>query len=227
FPAAAGTRSCTAPINVAAGATFDGGMFRYDRGAGFRPPNDCLDAEAGAADTIFILADGATLQNVVIGQEVFDAVYCTGSCKLKNVWFERTCEDSTRRLATTCTMSWTGGAISGFKDKGVQHNGAGTVFLSDIDAFWTTQGKGKLYRSCGGCGFPQRNVVMTNVRGHGVPGEALAGVNADKGDTATLSGVSLPAAFDGDFHVCEMFPTKVDGINNANCKYTDASITFA
>ncbi|KAJ1547209.1 hypothetical protein HK096_003991 [Nowakowskiella sp. JEL0078] len=119
FPTATGTRSCSAPISVT--GVFDGGLQRYDRGAGYRADNNCLDIEPGSADTIFLLNDGATLQNVIIGQEVKDSVYCLGSCTLTNVWFERTCEDSwslkNPTSCTSCVMSWTGGAISGFTDK--------------------------------------------------------------------------------------------------------------
>ncbi|KAJ1548980.1 hypothetical protein HK405_011894 [Cladochytrium tenue] len=223
YPTATGTYSCTTYVSVAAGTTFDGGMYRFDRGAGFRPADNCVNVEAGTADTIFILEEGATLQNVIIGQEVFDSVYCKGNCALKNVWFERTCEDSwslkDSTTCTTCKMTWTGGAINGFFDKGVQHNGAGTVYLTDIDVYYVESGKGKFYRSCGGCGYPQRNVVMTDIRIHGVAGEGVAGINGQVGDTATFSNVQI-ATSAMDMAVCEVFPDKTTDTTHCIFKNT-------
>ncbi|KAI9352444.1 pectate lyase-domain-containing protein [Zopfochytrium polystomum] len=214
FPKATGGRSCSASVKIYENTIFDGGMLRYDRGKGYRPANNCLTVEADTKDTIFILENNATLQNVLIGEEVFDSVHCLGSCTLKNVWFERTCEDSWSLKDDTtckdCKMTWTKGAIWGFKDKGVQHNGGGTVYLTDIDAFYTEQMKGKLYRSCGGCGYPDRHVVMDNVRIHGIGGEAIAGVNSEKGDTAIFNNVQVANTLNLTF-ICEQFPAHTDG----------------
>ncbi|KAJ3123300.1 hypothetical protein HK098_002037 [Nowakowskiella sp. JEL0407] len=189
FPTATGSRSCSAPIKVS--GVFDGGLRRYDRGAGYRPGDNCLNIEPGSADTIFLLDDGATLQNVIIGQEVADSVYCLGSCTLKN---------------------------------GVQHNGGGTAILTDIDVFYN--GSGKLYRSCGGCGYPTRHVEMYNVRVHGQKGSALCGINADKGDTCKLRNVSIPAEWKKDFKICRKWPDETSDLDGVNCAFTESDITW-
>ncbi|WP_323189246.1 pectate lyase [Kitasatospora sp. NBC_00240] len=43
---------------------------------------------------MFELADGAVLQNVVLGDPAADGVHCNGSCTLKNVWWENVGEDA-------------------------------------------------------------------------------------------------------------------------------------
>lgn len=78
----------------------------------------------------------------------------------------------------------TGGGAKGAEDKVVQHNGRGTV---TIDGF-TVVDFGKLYRSCGNCqnnGGP-RKVIIKNVKAYN--GKVLAGINANFGDTATITG---------------------------------------
>ncbi|KXS20953.1 polysaccharide lyase family 3 protein [Gonapodya prolifera JEL478] len=230
FPTATGSRSCSAPITVS--GTFDGGMYRYDRGAGFRDSNNCLSIEPGSADTIFLLNDGATLQNVIIGREVLDSVYCLGSCTLTNVWFEETCEDSLSfknpTSCSSCVMSWTGGAVNGFHDKAVQHNGGGTAKLSNIDVYYTTKSKGKFYRSCGGCSYPDRHVEVTNVRAHGVPGEAFVGINTSKAkDSAKFKSISIPSSFGTSWPVCKKFGTsETSGPDGTFCIYSSSDITY-
>lgn len=46
----------------------------------------------GEKDTVFVLEDGATLKNVIIGADQKEGVYCKGSCNLEFVWFENVCE---------------------------------------------------------------------------------------------------------------------------------------
>jgi len=46
----------------------------YDRGSGACSGQN----EGGEADTVFVLEDGATLRNVVIGKDQAEGVYCLG-----------------------------------------------------------------------------------------------------------------------------------------------------
>jgi pectate lyase len=63
FPAASGTTNLAAAKTIAAGQTYDGEMKQWDRS-----PSTCNDqAEGGTADAVFVLQDGATLSNVVVG----------------------------------------------------------------------------------------------------------------------------------------------------------------
>lgn len=41
---------------------------------------------------MFILEDGASLSNVIIGADALEGVHCEGACTLKNVWFRDVCE---------------------------------------------------------------------------------------------------------------------------------------
>jgi hypothetical protein len=135
---------------------------------------------------LFELADGATLENVIIGAPAADGIHCLGSCTLKNVWWEDVGEDAAtlKGSASSQVMSIDCGGAKLAADKVFQHNGPGTMNISNfyVATF------GKLYRSCGNCSkqYP-RHVVMSGIRAEG--GSALAGVNANYDDTATFSNI--------------------------------------
>lgn len=81
FPKSSGTTALAAVKTVAAGGTFDGSMYQWDRS-----PSTCNDqAEGGDSDAVFILQDGATLSNVIIGPNNGEGVHCLGACTLNNV----------------------------------------------------------------------------------------------------------------------------------------------
>ncbi|KAF2125343.1 polysaccharide lyase family 3 protein [Dothidotthia symphoricarpi CBS 119687] len=156
----------------------DMGNKEYDRG---RACN--TDDDTGSDNAVFILEDGATLSNVIIGINQLEGVHCKASCTLKNVWFRDVCEDAISALGTGSVLIDGGGAQEA-KDKVVQHNGRGTVTIKN----YTVVNAGKLYRGCGDCtnnGGP-RNVVIQNVKAKGVSN--LVGINSNYGDTANISG---------------------------------------
>lgn len=81
FPKSSGTTALAAVKTIAAGATFDGSMYQWDRS-----PSTCNgQSEGGDADAVFILESGATLSNVIIGPNNGEGVHCKGSCTLNNV----------------------------------------------------------------------------------------------------------------------------------------------
>ncbi|RYP05526.1 hypothetical protein DL765_009815 [Monosporascus sp. GIB2] len=142
------------------------------------------DAETGSDSAVFILENGASISNVIIGKNALEGVHCRGACTLTNVWFRDVCEDAISALGTGNVLISGGGAQEA-KDKVVQHNGRGTVTIRD----YTVVNAGKLYRSCGDCtnnGGP-RHVVVQNVRVRGMTSD-LVGINSNYGDTATISG---------------------------------------
>lgn len=65
----------------------DMGNMEYDRG---RLCN--TDEDIGSDAAVFILENGATLSNVIIGKNQLEGVHCMGACTLKNVWFRDVCE---------------------------------------------------------------------------------------------------------------------------------------
>ncbi|RYP72623.1 hypothetical protein DL771_004118 [Monosporascus sp. 5C6A] len=142
------------------------------------------DADTGSDSAVFILENGASISNVIIGKNQLEGVHCLGSCTLTNVWFRDVCEDAISALGTGDVLIRGGGAQEA-KDKVVQHNGRGTVTIRD----YTVVNAGKLYRSCGDCtnnGGP-RKVVVENVKARGMTSD-LVGINSNYGDTATISG---------------------------------------
>ena len=65
----------------------DFGNQEFDRGH----PCDS-DEDTGSENAVFILEDGASISNVIIGSDSLEGVHCEGSCTLTNVWFRDVCE---------------------------------------------------------------------------------------------------------------------------------------
>jgi hypothetical protein len=119
---------------------FDGGLVKFGRGV------SCSSGEGGESDAVFIVADGGSLSNVIIGADQIEGVHCAGACTITNVWWEAVCEDALS-FKGDGDGTVTGGGAKGAKDKVVQHNGVGTI---NISGFYV-EDFGKLYRSCGNC----------------------------------------------------------------------------
>lgn len=177
LPASAGVSS--APTAIPVSGDFDGGMTRYER-----DPDVCQgQSETGEEDAMFILEDGATLSNVIIGASQAEGVHCRGTCTLENVWWAKVCEDAATFLQESGTSYVKGGGAFQADDKILQFNGRGTV---DVSGFYA-EDYGKLLRSCGNCdenGGP-RNVVISDSAA--VDGGVLCGINTNYGDTCAIS----------------------------------------
>ncbi|KKY14430.1 putative pectate lyase [Phaeomoniella chlamydospora] len=144
LPASSGSSTLSAVQTIAAGETYDGGMYMIDRGVSCTGQD-----EGGDSDAVFELEDGATLSNVIIGPNQIEGVHCYGSCTLDNVWWSAVCEDAftIKEQDADGTTTITGGGAFGADDKVFQHNGGGTLSVSGF----TVDDFGKLYRSCGNC----------------------------------------------------------------------------
>jgi pectate lyase len=136
---------------------------------------------------LFELADGATLENVIIGAPAADGIHCSGTCTLKNVWWEDVGEDAATQKGTSNNsqvMTIDCGGAKSASDKVFQMNGPGTMKISN---FYVSN-FGKLFRSCGNCSKQfAKHVVISNILATG--GKDLAGVNENYNDTATFSGI--------------------------------------
>lgn len=167
LPASSGTSVLDAVQTIAAGESFDGGLYVIDRGV------ECSgQAEGGGSDAVFILENGASLSNVIIGPNQIEGVHCMGSCKLENVWWSAVCEDAftIKEQDAGETTTITGGGAFSAEDKVLQHNGGGTLEVSGF----TVDNFGKLYRSCGNCKTQnERHVIFSDITAS--EGKALAG----------------------------------------------------
>ncbi|TGO45816.1 hypothetical protein BCON_0363g00050 [Botryotinia convoluta] len=222
-PASSGTSVLSAVQTIAAGESFDGGMVMFDRGV------SCTgQSEGGDSDAVFQIEAGGSLSNVIIGPNQIEGVHCQGACTLTNVWWSAVCEDAftikNQDAGDTTTIS--GGGAFGADDKVLQHNGAGTLKVSDftVDTF------GKLYRSCGNCKtMYERHVIMDSVTA--TSGSELAGINYNFGDTATFTNIVANAVDD----ICVTYtgtednsqePTEYgSGPDGKYCIYTESDIT--
>ncbi|KXH50169.1 pectate lyase A [Colletotrichum simmondsii] len=156
----------------------DFGNREYDRG---RSCN--TDVETPGGHPVFILENGATISNVIIGAGQVEGVHCRGACTLKNVWFRQACEDAIV-LNGNGDIFVEGGGVRGGAGNTISHLGRGIVTVKD----YTVINGNRLYRSCANCannGGP-RNLVVANLKANNV--KLLAGINSNFGDIATISG---------------------------------------
>jgi pectate lyase len=217
WPSSAGSVTISSTVSVS--GTFDGGMKTYC----------CIGdgSQSESQDPMFEIANGGTLQNVILGSPAGDGVHCLGTCTIRNVWWNDIGEDAATFLQTNGGTSYViGGGAKNGSDKTFQHNGNGTV---NISGFYLN-GAGKLYRACGNCtNSYQRNVVVNNVLLTGV--DYVVGINTNWGDTATITRVTV----NSDAVVCGMYkgvpkgsePTYLgEGWNTSNCKVNKSDITY-
>uniref|UniRef100_A0A915CVM6 Probable pectate lyase F n=1 Tax=Ditylenchus dipsaci TaxID=166011 RepID=A0A915CVM6_9BILA len=159
---------------------------------------------------VFELQGGATLKNCIIGAAAgtngsADGVHCTGAgCLIKNVWFEDVGEDAiTFNGLNSSNINYTidGGGARYAHGKVVMHDGRGTAYIKN---FWIdTYGQG--VRTCGNCLKQyERHLVISNLTAYnGIPGQYIAGVNMNYGDSAIITDLKL-----GGAGAKQMFPCK-------------------
>ncbi|MDQ7990966.1 MAG: pectate lyase [Candidatus Dactylopiibacterium sp.] len=231
YAAPSGTVPLTASIVVPAGTTYDGGGQRFQLTDG---------GQSEGQPPVFLLEEGASLRNVVIGDKAADGVHCNGNCSVYNTWWEDIGEDAaTAKGGPGTTMRVDcGGAFLG-TDKTFQHNGQGTLHITRFVADnWKTKG-GKFYRSCGDCTGNKgpRTVIIENSRIHNH--QTIVGVNSSYSngsprDTATLRNVLL-LRWNGEIEVCSTYKGVEKGSgsssnlgsewNTATCNLSPSDIT--
>ncbi|MFC4056869.1 pectate lyase [Planomonospora corallina] len=217
WPSATGSVHQTETRDV--GSFFDGGMKRY-YGIGD-------GGQSESQDPMFVVADGGTIQNVIIDAPAGDGIHCEGSCTIRNVWWNDVGEDAAtfRGSSSSATYLVDGGGAKSASDKVFQHNGAGTLTIRNFQV----HNAGKLYRACGNCSTShQRHVVMDGVTARST--KVLAGINSNWGDTARFSRITVY----GDTTICERYkgvpkgsePSKIgEGPDGTHCRYSESDIT--
>jgi hypothetical protein len=225
WPTAKGDLPVTRTITVE--GTRDGGMVRF-RGSGPLATSDQDEDQK----PLFELADGATLENVILGHPAADGVHCRGSCTLRNVWWEDVGEDAATFTGTSPSQTATveGGGARGATDKVFQHNGPGRFVIRNFQV----SDFGKLYRSCGNCPrqYPRR-VLLHNVIAT-APGKTLVGINANYGDRAELTGITIVADPHRKISLCDRYrgvtrgePTRIgSGPDGVSCRFELAEISY-
>ena len=226
WPAPAETVPVSATIRVT--GTFDGALRRYVASGAMGD-----GGQSESQQPLFQLADGASISNVVLGRPAADGIHCQGACTITNVWWEDVGEDAAtfRGADPRQTVTIQGGGARSATDKVFQHNGAGTVV---IDGF-QVQDFGKLYRSCGHCSTMfDRHVVVRNVTAT-LPGQVLAAINSNYGDTADLSGLTIVGDPSRRLSICDRYrgnstgaePVKVgSGNDGVSCRYDPAAVVY-
>ncbi|GAB6898316.1 pectate lyase [Kineosporia succinea] len=221
WPTAKGTTNLTATKTVS--GTYDGGLKRFQGWGG---------DQSESQDPLFVVKNGGTLKNVIIGNKAGDGVHCEGTCLLQNVWWEDVGEDAATQKGKVSgqIMQIDGGGAKKASDKVFQDNGPGRFIIQNF----VVQDFGKLFRSCGNCSTQyQKNVEIYNVIAVS-PGKSLAGINTNYKDTATFKWIRL---YDDSkkISICDKFtgnssgkePTKTgSGADGTYCKYSSSDITY-
>lgn len=223
WPGETGSTKVSRTITVS--GTFDGGMKRY-YGIGD-------GGQSEGQDPVFVVQDGGTIKNVIIGTPAGDGIHCKGSCTIQNVWWLDVGEDAATFKGTSSStrVLVNGGGAKQASDKVFQHNGGGTVTINNFQV----SDFGKLYRSCGNCTKQyQRSVTIQNVTAT-APGKTLAGINTNYGDTAILRGITIVNDSKKKISICDRFtgnnkgdePTKTGkGADGRYCQYSSSDISY-
>jgi hypothetical protein len=225
WPKATGDEPVVASIRVS--GSYDGKLKRY-AGAGALGAGGQEEGQ----DPLFLLSNGATLENVILGAPGADGIHCEGSCTLRNVWWEDVGEDAATLKGSSGSqvMSIECGGARMASDKVFQHNGPGTMRIQNfsVDDF------GKLYRSCGNCSAQhERHVEMKNI--DATKGLVLAGINTNYGDTAKFEHITLHDST-MKLGVCDRYtgnssgdePKKTgSGADGSSCIYEESAIIWA
>jgi hypothetical protein len=218
------TGQVTVNGTIPVSGVLDGGLRRY-----------CCIGDGGQEedqDPMFALTSGATLQNVIIGAPAGDGVHCSGPCTLRNVWWEDVGEDAaTFRGSGSPQFLVDGGGARSASDKVFQHNGPGTLTIQNVQA----SNFSTFYRSCGNCSTQtQRNVIIRNVT-LTRPGNRIAGININYGDTARFSGITIVNDPNRSMVICQKYigndagdePDEAgSGADGTNCLYSPSDITY-
>jgi pectate lyase len=115
LPTSTGSVTFDAPHEIGAGEVYDGGLQTFGRGV------ECSgQSEGGEDDAVFVLQEGATLRNAIIGPDQIEGVYCLGACTIENVWWEKVCEDALSLKEGSGPYNVIGGGAQGAEDKVIQ-----------------------------------------------------------------------------------------------------------
>jgi hypothetical protein len=226
LPAATSKTTVSATITIS--GTKDYGMQQFCADPNTLGPGDQTESQK----PVFMLSANAVLKNVIIGGSgcsAADGVHCEqGSCTLENVWFGDVGEDAVTLKGSDSgqVMTINGGGAFSASDKVIQHNGPGTIKISNF----YVNNAGKLYRSCGNCSSQYtRHVVIDRVTAKST--KYLVGINTNYNDTATLTNITICG---GGTTICQKYtgnstgaePTSIgSGSDGKNCIYTNSDIT--
>ncbi|MEV6179319.1 pectate lyase [Streptomyces sp. NPDC052016] len=226
WPTADGSKAVSSTIKVS--GTYDGKLQKfYGTGALGGSGQD------EGQDPVFELADGAVLKNVIIGTPAADGVHCKGSCTLQNVWWLDVGEDaaSFKGKSSSSVYKVIGGGAKNGADKVLQFNGAGKLVVTGF----RVENSGKLVRSCGNCKTQYKRTIVLSDIDVVAPLKAIVGVNANYGDTATLSKIRIQGDSKRKTKTCVRFqgnntgkePKELGtGADGTTCTFSSSDITY-
>lgn len=212
--------SVSSTTTVPAGTTWDG-VAKYGKWVCLVGSTTAMNgSQSESQSPHFILENGATLKNVVLGDPNLgtgrdlkaggaDGVHCKGNCRIENVYWGDVGEDAATMESSAPTgsvMTVVGGAAYKASDKIFQNNGDRTrISISD---FYAAEG-GKLYRSCGNCSSQYVRFVTVN-------GVTLYNVGAGLGVNSSFDASKLPS-LSGQYDVADLTDIVTNGSTSSRC----------
>ncbi|GAB2738288.1 pectate lyase [Streptomyces bullii] len=226
WPTAKGSQAVPSTIKVS--GTYDGKLKKF-----FGSGELGGSGQEEGQDPIFELADGAVLKNVVIGTPAADGVHCRGTCTLENVWWLDVGEDAAtfKGKSSSAVYKVIGGGAKNADDKVLQFNGAGRLTVTGFQV----ENFGKLVRTCGNCKTQYKRTVELSDIDVTAPGKSIVGVNANFGDTATLSKIRIHGDGKKKIKTCTRFegnttgkePKELgSGPDGKTCRFSSSDITY-
>ncbi|KAK1992252.1 pectin lyase-like protein [Colletotrichum falcatum] len=100
---------------------------RFDRVYGA-----CISGEGGQTDAVFLLRQGTTLRNTIIGKNQKEGVYCHGPCTLEFAWFEDVYEDVISACKRNVYVEGVNMAYGGGEIVGINSNYGDTAVLRNV-----------------------------------------------------------------------------------------------
>ena len=211
WPSSQGDVKFAAPYTVKKGEVFDGKMKTYQRSN-----VKCRGGmESGWQNAVFVIQEGGTLKNAIIGTDQMEGVHCDhGDCNVVNVWWDAVCEDalSIKGGSESSVTRVIGGGARSAADKVVQHNGYGSLI---IEGFYAVN-YGTFCRTCGDCGNKGVAVSLKNVLA--VNGRVRL-VTQNEGDKVTVGGIKIKGK---KVEVCSVGT----GASRTSCNYSPSSVTY-
>ncbi|CAI5723667.1 unnamed protein product [Hyaloperonospora brassicae] len=210
WPTSQGDVYFAAPYTVKSGEVFDGKMKTYQRSN-----VKCRGAtESAWQNAVFVVENGGTLKNAIIGADQMEGVHCEGGCNIINVWWDAVCEDalSIKGGSESSVTTVIGGGARLAADKVVQHNGYGSLI---IEGFYV-ESYGTFYRSCSDCGNKGVKVIIRNL--FAVNGRVRL-LTQNDGDEITVEGIKIKGK---KVEVCSVGT----GALRISCKYSLSTVTY-
>ncbi len=191
----------TSTTTVGSGEVWDG-LAKYGKWVCLVGSGSAFNGTQTENQSPIFTINGGTVQNVIIGDGSVgtgtnlaaggaDGIHCaSGTCNVKNVYWADVGEDGAT-LKGSGNLIISGGAAFKAADKLFQHNGSGTLTITNFYA----SNIGKLARSCGNCSTQYARKIVVDSVSLGTVNASVVGVNSSYDSRSGIAGQYDVATF--------------------------------